>query len=209
MLNKKKIIKLTLTLNSIMLVGIIAVSCQNKKTEEKPSEPSQQTEQTQQTTKEESKQPVIDETQLGLRKTGLEEEAPPPPVEYTKAPPGQSKRFERSYQNAPPLIPHSVEGLLPITKENNACLNCHDPKVAKSMGATPLPPTHFIDFGKLPEGKIVKLENLDPARWNCVQCHVPQANAKPLVENTFKPDYEDPEAKKKSKLNEELMEGVY
>lgn len=152
--------------------------------------------------------PVIDEKQLGLRKDDLTKPTAPPPVSYTKAPPGQAKRFERSYQNAPPLIPHSVDGLLPITKNNNACLGCHNPQVAKSMGATPLPPTHFIDFGKLPEGKIVKLNKLDPARWNCVQCHVPQANAKPLVPNTFKPDYRDPEAVKRSKLYKELLEGV-
>ena len=154
------------------------------------------------------KAPLIDDKQLGLRKDDLTKPTAPPPAEFTKAPPGQAKRFERSYQNAPPLIPHSVEGLLPITKNNNACLGCHNPQVAKSVGATPLPPTHFIDFGKLPEGKIVKLKNIDPARWNCSQCHVPQANAKPLVQNTFKPDYRDPEAMKRSKLYKELLEGV-
>jgi len=207
MFNKRTI---SLTLSSLLIAGLFITSCQQKgeqkqQKEETPSQeaPKQQGESSQ------KEPPAIDETQLGLRKSSLEEETPPPPVEYIKAPPGQSKRFERAYQNAPPLIPHSVEGLLPITKDQNACLNCHDPKVAKSMGATPLPPTHFIDFGKLPEGKIVKLENIDPARWNCVQCHVPQTNAKPLVENTFKPEYEDPEAQKKSKLSEELMEGVY
>jgi len=215
MLNKR-IKKYSLLLNALLVAGIITVSCQQK--EEKKTSKTETTEQThvEKATTETAKEatgggnePVIDETQLGLRKSSLEEETPPPPVEYTKAPPGQSQRFERSYQNAPPLIPHSVEGLLPITKDNNACLNCHDPKVAKTMGATPISPTHYIDFGKLPEGKVVKLSHIDPARWNCVQCHVPQANAKPLVENTFQPDYEDPEAKKKSKLDKELMEGVY
>ncbi len=196
MLNKKTIIKLSLASFALLGVGFLSVSCQSGEGSSAKDNAVKNA-------------PVIDETQLGLRKTDLNEEAPPPPVEYTKAPPGQSKRFERSYQNAPPLIPHSVEGLLPITKNNNACLGCHDPKVAKAMGATPIPPTHFIDFGKLPEGKIVKLSHLDPARYNCSQCHVPQANAKPLVQNTFKPDYKDPNAKKKSKLNQELMEGVY
>ena len=146
---------------------------------------------------------------LSYRKTPLTKNTVPPPVEFTKAPPGQSKRLPRSYENAPPLIPHSVEGLLPITKNNNACLGCHDPKVAKTVGATPLSPTHFIDFDKLVEGKIVHLTKMDPARFNCSQCHVPQANAKPLVRNTFQPDYRNPEEKHKSVLNKNVLEGVY
>ena len=165
---------------------------------------------------------VVHESELGYGDRGT-----PPPVEYSKAAPGTSKKFERSYQNAPPLIPHSIEGLVPITLNNNACLGCHMPSVAKSMGATPMPPTHFKDFffdtkKKLIKQKLyedvvaykarltlmAKKEDIAPQRYNCVQCHVPQANAKPLVANTFKPDYKNPEAKHKSFLNQELMEGV-
>ena len=152
---------------------------------------------------------AISSEDLSYRKAPLTVNTTPPPIEFPKAPPGQSKRFQRAYENAPPLIPHSVEGLLPITKNNNACLGCHDPKVAKSVGATPISPTHFIDFFQLIKGKVVKLNKLDPARWNCVQCHVPQANAKPLVQNTFKPDYRNPETKKKTILYKNVMEGVY
>ncbi len=152
---------------------------------------------------------TISPEELSYRKAPLTVNTEPPPIEFPKAPPGQAKRFERAYENAPPLIPHSVEGLLPITKNNNACLGCHDPKVAKSVGATPISPTHFIDFFQLIKGKVVKLNKLDPARWNCVQCHVPQANAKPLVKNTFKPDYRNPETKKKTILYKNVMEGVY
>ncbi|WP_029522780.1 nitrate reductase cytochrome c-type subunit [Persephonella sp. KM09-Lau-8] len=152
---------------------------------------------------------VISEEELSYRNIPLDVNATPPPVEFPKTPPGQSQRFERAYENAPPMIPHSVEGLLPITKNNNACLGCHDPKVAKSVGATPIPPTHFIDFFQLIKGKTVKLNRLDPARWNCSQCHAPQANAKPLVKNTFRPEYTSPEAKKKSLFHQKIMEGVY
>ena len=82
------------------------------------------------------------------------------------------------------------------------------PEVAKDVGATPISPTHFIDFFRLPEGKIVKLKDLDPARFNCSQCHVPQAKTKPLVQNTFKPDYRDPSTKNRTKLYKNLLEGV-
>ncbi len=157
------------------------------------------------------------------------------PVEfsYSKDAPGTSKRIERAYMNAPPMIPHSVDGLLPITRENNQCLSCHMPEVAKSMGATPIPPSHFINFrpdtkmkdGKvIKEGKVVgedikntsdiklakvkKLNGLYQGRFNCSQCHAPQANVKPLVENSFTPDFKDDKLKGKSNLVDVINEGV-
>ena len=165
---------------------------------------------------------VVDESQLGYGDRGT-----PPPLEYSKAAPGTSQKIARSYENAPPMIPHSVEGLLPITIKNNACLGCHMPNVAKSMGATPLPPTHFKDFFFETKKKLIKQnlyedqvaykarltlmakkEDIAPQRYNCTQCHAPQANAKPLVANTFKPEFRNPENKHKSTLNKNIMEGV-
>ena len=148
---------------------------------------------------------VLTEEELGLRKEDLYTEKGIHPVkaEYIKAAPGTAKRFERSYENAPPLIPHSVEGLLPITKKNNACLGCHMPEVAKSVNATPIPKTHFMDFRSQK-----MLDHLAQQRFNCSQCHVPQANVQPLVKNVFKPDYRNPDEKKKSNLIDTLNEGV-
>jgi len=152
---------------------------------------------------------VIVPEELGIRKAPLEKEIiTPPKVEYPKAPPGQSKRFERAYENAPPQIPHSIEGMVPITLKNNACLSCHMPDVAKQMGAIPLPPSHFIDFYHLPKGKAPKLVDVDKARWNCLLCHSPQANVKPVVKNLFKPEFRAPQAKEKSRLHEVIYEGV-
>ena len=48
-------------------------------------------------------------------------------------------KIDRAYQNAPPMIPHDVEGMLNITRDNNACIGCHDAAVAESMGTTPIP----------------------------------------------------------------------
>jgi len=167
-----------------------------------------------------SKQQAIDETQISYRNVPLtdEKDVTPPPVEYTKAAPGQAKKFARSYENAPPMIPHSVEGLVPITRKNNACLGCHMPNVAKSMGATPISPTHFKDFFAATKEKLQKFKgaakvhsdpnDIAPQRFNCTQCHAPQANAKPLVENTFKPEFRNPENKHKSTLLQNLNEGV-
>ncbi|WP_461828750.1 nitrate reductase cytochrome c-type subunit [Aquifex sp.] len=152
---------------------------------------------------------VIAPEELGIRKAPVEEEVVnPPEFSYPQAPPGQAKRFQRAYENAPPQIPHSIEGMFPITLKNNACLNCHMPDVAKQIGATPLPPSHFIDFYHLPKGKILKLSDVDKARWNCLLCHRPQANVKPVVKNLFKPEYRTPEAKQKSRLHEVILEGT-
>ncbi len=173
----------------------------------------------------------VDETELGLRKTTLnDEKVAPPKVEFDAPAPGSAPRIARSYVNAPPLIPHSVEGLLPITIKRNACLDCHMPDKAKAVGATPIPESHFVNFrpdtkvtkdGKIiKDGKEVKntsdviiakfkkLKHLSMARYNCSQCHVPQANVKPLVKNNFTPDFKDKSLKEKSNLIDVIDEGV-
>jgi len=174
---------------------------------------------------------TISEESLGLRKTDLysESKVEPSKVKYSAKAPGAAQTYERSYVNAPPLIPHSVDGLLPITKNKNACLGCHMPKVAKSVGATPIPPSHFVDFRPttkidkkgdiVKDGKVIKNttdikvverkeKKLYEGRYNCSQCHVPQANVKPLVKNNFTPDFKDPKLKKKSNLLDVINEGV-
>ncbi len=174
---------------------------------------------------------TISEESLGLRKTDLYSESNVKPDEgkFAAKAPGSSKRFERSYENAPPMIPHSVEGLLPITKNNNACLGCHMPNVAKSMGATPIPPSHFANFrpktkldasGKIiKEGKTItntsdvkvvvhKQDKLYQGRFNCSQCHAPQADIPPAVANNFQPEFRSADAKHKSNFIDVLNEGV-
>ncbi len=173
---------------------------------------------------------VVTEEQLGYGAASLNGNATPPPVKYDRPAPGAAPRFERSYVNAPPLIPHSIEGLVPITAKNNQCLGCHMPKAAKGVGATPIPESHFVDFrpstkldkngNVVKDGKVVanatdikvakfkKLKRLNPARFNCTQCHVPQANVKPLVGNTFKPDFKSADQMKRSNLIKVIDEGV-
>ena len=167
---------------------------------------------------------VSDES-LSLRKTTVfNENVAPTAATYSKAAPGTAKTIERSYQDAPPLIPHSVEGLLPITRKNNACLGCHMPDVAKSMGATPIPVSHFTNFrpsssyalkgentsdGTLKHVSIKKQKELYQGRYNCTQCHAPQANVAPLVGNNFQPVYSKPDGEFKSSWNDnEFMKDI-
>jgi len=90
----------------------------------------------------------VSEKAMGLRKTDLysEETTHGDKADYDRPAPGSSTRFERAYKDAPPMIPHSVEGLLPITKMNNQCLGCHMPEIAPAVGSTPIPPTHFTNY---------------------------------------------------------------
>jgi cytochrome c-type protein NapB len=56
--------------------------------------------------------------------------------------------------------------------------------------------------------KAKKLDGLYQGRFNCSQCHVPQANVKPLVENEFQADFADDKLKSKSNLIDVMNSGV-
>ncbi|MDP3438490.1 MAG: nitrate reductase cytochrome c-type subunit [Azonexus sp.] len=86
----------------------------------------------------------------------------------------------RNFQKQPPLIPHSVKGYV-ITQNFNKCMDCHSKERAEETGATRVAKSHYLDR----EDK--KSANISPRRYFCHQCHVPQFDAKPLVENTYKP----------------------
>jgi len=181
---------------------------------------------------------VVTESTLGLRKGDLyteDNKELPAITDYDRPAPGASTRFERAYVNAPPMIPHSVDGLLPITKDNNQCLGCHMPETAKSMGATPIPVSHFTNYrpttvykdgelvkegktvgrdgelgnvGDIKLAKVKKLDHLYQGRFNCSQCHAPQSKIDTDVANTFKPDGLTDDLKSKSNLVDVINEGV-
>lgn len=148
---------------------------------------------------------TVSEESLGLRKTDLysEDKVVPDATSYSKAAPGESKVYERAFENAPPMIPHDVEGMLPITRDNNSCLGCHDPAVAPSVGATAVPKSHLFDMRKQ-----TVLATVSHARYNCSQCHAPQSDLKPLVKNEFQPEFRTKDGNKHSNLLDNLNEGV-
>ena len=78
----------------------------------------------------------------------------------------------------PPLIPHKTEGY-EIDLKVNKCLTCHSWSNYKKSNATKISPTHFRNR----DG--VDLANVSAQRYFCTQCHVPQTDTQPLVENTF------------------------
>ncbi|CAH1525178.1 Periplasmic nitrate reductase, electron transfer subunit [Vibrio jasicida] len=87
--------------------------------------------------------------------------------------------LDSSFVYQPPLIPHNIRGY-EVSLNANKCLSCHSWKNAKEMGATKISVTHYVNRDD------AVLADMSPRRYFCLQCHVPQANAKPLVENEFK-----------------------
>ena len=174
---------------------------------------------------------TMSEESIGLRKTDLysEDTTTGDRTEYIKKAAGESQVITRAFENAPPMIPHDVEGMLPITINNNSCTGCHTPGVAESMNATPIPQSHFTNFrpdtsiaadGRIAkEGKAVdntselktvgkKLGELSGARFNCSQCHAPQSMATEAPANEFKADFRVDAHAKKSNLIDNINEGV-
>ena len=94
--------------------------------------------------------------------------------------PRDREPYARDFVQQPPLVPHSVQGYA-ITMNFNKCMDCHSWSRAKETGATKVSLTHFKDR----DGK--EMSNISPRRYFCLQCHVPQTDARPLVQNTFKP----------------------
>jgi cytochrome c-type protein NapB len=90
------------------------------------------------------------------------------------------RALPRNFAKQPPVIPHNVKGYQ-ITKNVNMCMTCHSAKVVKETRATPVGQSHYLDR----DGN--KLPNVSARRYFCLQCHVPQFDADPLVANTYQP----------------------
>lgn len=86
----------------------------------------------------------------------------------------------RDYVQQPPLVPHKTDGYT-INQKFNKCLTCHSWSNYKAAGATKISLTHFSDRDEN------VLANVSARRYFCNQCHAPQVDAEPLVENTFEP----------------------
>ncbi len=107
--------------------------------------------------------------------TAAADQAPAEDKTYVGKKPGLQKPIARTFSTQPPLVPHAVDNFDEITVESNQCMECHGLDVYKKKNAPKLGDSH-LDAGK-------KLVTMD--RYQCNSCHVPQVDAKPLVENTF------------------------
>ncbi len=95
---------------------------------------------------------------------------------------GQSRESGRevlNYPEQPPVIPHNIRDYQ-LDLRSNRCLTCHSRENAVDAGAPMVSITHFMDRDKQ------VLAAVSPDRYFCIQCHVPQTDASPLVGNTFR-----------------------
>ena len=124
----------------------------------------------------------IPDDMLGLSKTSVYDVPDPDVVEFGTSDPGTvGKRAIRSYNTAPPMIPHTTKDMVPITRDSNLCKDCHVQPDMIGMKIepgipVPAPVSHYAN---------VKKGELYMGRWNCTQCHREQANVKLLVESVF------------------------
>lgn len=106
----------------------------------------------------------------------------PEAKKYLGGKPGGQEKVARTFNSQPPVIPHAVENFDEITLEENQCLTCHSATNYQKKKAPKIGDSHFRDR----EGKV--LSESSALRHNCTQCHVPQVDAPPLVENEFRGD---------------------
>ena len=105
----------------------------------------------------------------------LDQTTQPPPIANTDN--SDIKRV-RNYAMQPPVVPHKIDGYQ-LDKNANKCMMCHARTRTQESQAPMISVTHFMDR----QGNF--LAELSPRRYFCLQCHVPQADLKPLVENGF------------------------
>jgi len=85
---------------------------------------------------------------------------------------------KRNYPMQPPTIPHKTASYR-IDLNSNKCLSCHSRRQVAESQAPMVSVTHYMDR----DGNF--LAEVSPRRYFCNQCHVPQHDVKPLVENYF------------------------
>ncbi len=87
-------------------------------------------------------------------------------------------KLKRNYPMQPPIIPHTIRDYT-LNLNVNKCLSCHSRQRTEESQAPMVSVTHFMNR----DGNF--LAEISPRRYFCNQCHVTQADVKPLVENTF------------------------
>ncbi|MBI5067521.1 MAG: nitrate reductase cytochrome c-type subunit [Deltaproteobacteria bacterium] len=151
-------------MRSLLVVLALSAGCAAVRTAEAPAAP-------------------IRDASLGLAKGSAFEVLTPPAVAEEDSSPGEKGVRPRPFAGAAPVVPHGIQGFLPITPKENSCIACHgEAKVKKAGEPTPIPPTHYTDYTRRPP---VAGEKLSGARWVCTSCHVQQTDARPIMGNRF------------------------
>jgi cytochrome c-type protein NapB len=128
----------------------------------------------------------VSDSDIGLSKTSVFNTPDPEVFVYDETRARYSKPMERAFPGAPPQVPHEMVSMLPITLDDNQCLECHDRPdeigADEVKGGQPMDKMHYSEVGAEGSEEGWRLSGL---RFTCNQCHVPQAGVAPLVDNSF------------------------
>jgi cytochrome c-type protein NapB len=112
--------------------------------------------------------------------TPLGEETKPAPL---AKPVNDDQRRARSYPAQPPVIPHQIDNYQ-VDLRFNKCMDCHGRSRTGESQAPMVSVTHYQDR----DGQL--RQEISPRRYFCTGCHVPQADVRPPVKNTFQDFYD-------------------
>lgn len=85
---------------------------------------------------------------------------------------------QRSYPMQAPTIPHKIDNYQ-VDRYSHKCMSCHSRRRVEESRAPMVSVTHYMDR----DGNF--LAEISPRRYFCGQCHVPQYDIDPAIENTF------------------------
>ena len=111
----------------------------------------------------------IPDSEIGLAAGTVFEQPAQDAIAFNSVDPGDSELRARPNAEFPPVIPHSIQDMGPISVGENPCLDCHNTDVAEDMGAVAVPASHRMDLRNSP-GEFG--ESVTGARLVCTSCHV-------------------------------------
>ena len=121
----------------------------------------------------------VSDSDLSLLRGSVFGTPTPEAVKWTSSMPGSNERVPHLFEGAPPAVPHGIDDFLPITLEENGCLECHLSADEDPDEVPQLPDSHKTDLRVAPDrvgGEVAG------SRYVCVLCHVPLSDAQPLPE---------------------------
>lgn len=85
---------------------------------------------------------------------------------------------KRNYPMQAPTIPHKIDNYQ-VDLYSHKCMSCHSRRRTEESQAPMVSVTHYMDR----DGNF--LAEISPRRYFCNQCHIPQYEIGPAVENVF------------------------
>jgi cytochrome c-type protein NapB len=129
-----------------------------------------------------ARQESVPADQIGLSKVGISEVPDPLGATENVSEPGELPPAPAAFADAPPVVSHGVAEFIPITLDENMCLECHAVAEKVEGEPTPMPESHYVDLRNQPD---VVGSEVAGARYVCTSCHAASTDAEPLVTNTF------------------------